>query len=148
MKDQQTTRSEGTELPSKSWQIVYDQDLDHRDFLQFVQQESQKWREHSFPPEHRTAELQALGVCEEAGELAHAVLKMKQGIRGSDVDHMNEAADAVGDIVIYLAGLCTSLGLNLQSSVYKAWLDVARRDWKANPETGDAEYLKDGPGVL
>jgi NTP pyrophosphatase (non-canonical NTP hydrolase) len=80
--------------------------------------------------------LQALGVCEEAGELAHAVLKMTQGIRGTEKEHLNEAADAVGDIVIYLAGLCSSLELSLQACVDEAWLQVLERDWSKNKETG------------
>jgi NTP pyrophosphatase (non-canonical NTP hydrolase) len=82
--------------------------------LDKLQKDSQEWREKSFPPEHRTAPLQALGVCEEAGELAHAILKMEQGIRGDTAAHMAEAIDAVGDIVIYLCGLCTTLGLNIE----------------------------------
>lgn len=101
-----------------------------------LQEESQAWREQSFPPEHRTAPLQALGVCEEAGELAHAVLKMEQGIRGSRDVHLMEAADAAGDIVIFLAGLCTSLGLNLGACVDSAWNQVKDRDWSQHKETG------------
>lgn len=123
----------------KPWATVYDRDLDPAQFLTWLQKNSQAWREHSFPPEHRTAPLQALGVCEEAGELAHAVLKMEQGIRGSRSEHVIAAADAVGDIIIYLAGLCTSLNINLHSCVYKAWLEVANRDWSQYKETGVAD---------
>lgn len=43
-----------------------------------------------------------LGMCEEAGELVHAVLKMSQGIRGSESDHADAIKDALGDILIYL----------------------------------------------
>jgi NTP pyrophosphatase (non-canonical NTP hydrolase) len=118
------------------WMIHHEPELDVRGFLKFLQSESQKWRQHSFPPEHRTASLQALGVCEEAGELAHAVLKMEQGIRGTRDEHLMEAADAVGDIVIYLAGLSTSLGLDLERCVKSAWAQVAQRNWKDYKETG------------
>jgi NTP pyrophosphatase (non-canonical NTP hydrolase) len=118
------------------WQVTYDQDLDPAQFLTWLQINAQKWREHSFPPEHRSVELQALGVCEEAGELAHAILKMKQGIRGSEVEHMTEARDAVGDIIIYLAGVCSSLGISLHSCVYAAWIGVAQRDWSKNKTDG------------
>jgi NTP pyrophosphatase (non-canonical NTP hydrolase) len=111
------------------------------DFLSFLQEESQRWREHSFPAEHRTPELQVLGVSEECGELAHAVLKMKQGIRGTDEDHLFEAADAVGDIVIYLAGVCSSLGLDLHACVSAAWWQVASRDWSVNKQDGRDESV-------
>lgn len=120
----------------KPWSVVYDQDLDTATFLTWLQRNSQAWREHSFPPEHRTAPLQALGVCEEAGELAHAVLKMEQGIRGDSEQHTKEVVDAVGDIVIYLAGLCTSLGISLQAAVYSTWIGVANRDWSKFKQDG------------
>lgn len=118
------------------WMIEHDQDLDTRGFLRFLQQESQQWRKHSFPPEHRTAPLQALGVCEEAGELAHAVLKMTQGIRGNEQEHTDAAADAVGDIIIYLSGVCTSLNIDMETAVKDAWRGVASRDWSKNKVDG------------
>ena len=104
--------------------------------LQELQDKTQLWREHSFPPEHRTAVMQALGGAEEAGELAHAILKMEQGIRGDKIKHVGEVADSVGDIIIYLAGICSSLDLDLQTCVEAAWAEVSKRDWSKNPETG------------
>jgi NTP pyrophosphatase (non-canonical NTP hydrolase) len=104
--------------------------------LRFLQQESQKWRQHSFPPEHRTAVLQALGICEESGELAHAVLKREQGIRGDDEQHSRDERDAVGDIVVYLAGFCSSRGYDLEACVKSAWRGVAQRDWTKNKIDG------------
>jgi NTP pyrophosphatase (non-canonical NTP hydrolase) len=44
-----------------------------------------------------------LGMIEEEGELAHAVLKSQQGIRGSADHHRAAALDAVADCFIYLA---------------------------------------------
>lgn len=126
------------ESERKPWSIVYDRDLDPDDFLTWLQKNTQAWREHSFPPQHRTAELQTLGVCEEAGELAHAVLKRVQGIRGTDKEHAEAEQDAVGDIMIYLAGFCTSRGYNLKACAYKAWLGVAQRDWSKYKEDGHA----------
>lgn len=107
--------------------------------LYILQRRSQEWRENSFPPEHRTAPLQALGVCEEAGELAHAVLKLEQGIRGTREHHIMTAADAVGDIIIYLAGVCSALELDLENCVADAWHEVSQRDWSKNKETGVSE---------
>src|SRR4051812_46355062 len=101
-----------------------------------LQHDTQMWREKSFPAEHRTAPLQALGVCEEAGELAHAVLKMEQGIRGEREDHLLEAEDAVGDICIYLMGLCEALGLSFESCIAGAWSQVQQRDWSQHKNDG------------
>jgi NTP pyrophosphatase (non-canonical NTP hydrolase) len=116
--------------------------------LDYLQAASQEWREKSFPPEHRTVELQALGVCEEAGELAHAILKMKQGIRGDAPKHLAEAIDAMGDIVIYMCGLATSLGLNLSDCVDYAWSEVLTRDWSKNKETGIEDERTGGAAGL
>lgn len=101
-----------------------------------LQSDTQIWREKNFPPEHRTPELQTLGVCEEAGELAHAVLKMRQGIRGTHEQHIAAIEDAAGDITIYLCGLFSNLGLDLEAAVSKAWTEVQTRDWKENPQDG------------
>lgn len=101
-----------------------------------IQRDTQEWREKCFPPEHRTPELQALGVCEEAGELAHALLKMKQGIRGDRIEHMAAIADAAGDIVIFLMGLCSSLDLDLETCIGAAWEQVARRNWALFKDDG------------
>jgi NTP pyrophosphatase (non-canonical NTP hydrolase) len=117
---------------------THDQDLDTRGLLRFLQDESQKWREHSFPPEHRTAVLQALGVSEESGELSHAVLKREQGIRGTDEEHATAEQDAVGDIIVYLAGFCTSRGYDLEHCVKLAWAGVCKRDWSKYKGDGHA----------
>lgn len=109
--------------------------------LSELQSDTQAWREKNFPPEHRTAELQALGVCEEAGELAHSVLKRFQGIRGTDAEHLAAIEDAAGDITIYLCGLFSSLGLDYEAAVSKAWTNVQQRDWQANPMDGRTDVI-------
>lgn len=80
--------------------------------------------------------MQALGVAEETGELCHHVLKMEQGIRGTAAEHLDGIADAVGDICIYLSGLCSALGLDFELCVRDAWNEVKERNWRANKETG------------
>lgn len=106
--------------------------------LDTLQAEARGWRMENFPPEHRTAPLHALGVCEEAGELAHAILKREQNIRGTQGEHTIKAADAMGDIIIYMVGLCDNLGLDLSTCVRKAWDEVKARDWKKDPIEGKA----------
>jgi NTP pyrophosphatase (non-canonical NTP hydrolase) len=101
-----------------------------------MQLEARAWRQKNFPEDTRTGVHQALGVCEEAGELAHHVLKDSQQIRGNE--HLAGIKDSVGDIVIYLSGLCDYYGIDLQSAVMDSWAQVKQRDWVKNPETGSS----------
>lgn len=77
------------------------------------------------------------GVSEEVGELAHAILKHDQKIRGFDNEEkFREAAgDAVADTVVYLTQLCTLLRLDFGTLVTETAHEVMQRDWKAKPET-------------
>jgi NTP pyrophosphatase (non-canonical NTP hydrolase) len=100
------------------------------------QQQTRMWRNANFPPEHRNSMSQALGVAEESGELAHAVLKLVQGIRGSESEHLLEAADALGDLFIYMCGAADALQLDLEDCIDNAWREVKRRNWKENPDDG------------
>jgi len=104
--------------------------------LRQIQDEAGQWREHNFPPADRTAAMQTLGVCEESGELAHAVLKDAQGIRGTHEEHLAEAKDAAGDIVIYLCGVADAMGFDLATAVETAWAQVKDRDWTQHKMTG------------
>lgn len=79
---------------------------------------------------------QLAGVTEEVGELAHAILKHDQKIRGfEDEEKFREAAgDAVADAVVYLNQLCTLLRLDFGTLVNCTAQEVMQRDWKAKPE--------------
>jgi NTP pyrophosphatase (non-canonical NTP hydrolase) len=66
-------------------------------------EERDKWVAKNFPDSYKTDTL--LGVVEELGELAHAHLKSKQGIRGTQSEHDEAAKDAIGDLVVYLLGV-------------------------------------------
>jgi hypothetical protein len=84
-----------------------------------------KWVAHNFPTTEDLAlpmEETCEGIVEELGELAHANLKSKQNIRGSQVEHEAAAKDAVGDIVVYLWGItgrqpATFIGKDFWSAV-------------------------------
>lgn len=79
-----------------------------------LQAEYLPWAEHNgFSPCPTYRPL--LGAMEELGELAHAQLKMEQGIRGSKVKHA-EAKDAVADVVIFSRGLLRRDGLRLSAT--------------------------------
>lgn len=101
-----------------------------------LQDEHIKWVEHNFPRRDRVDHI--LGAMEELGELAHAHLKMRLGIRGSHEEKRAQAADAVGDVIIFLCGYCSDMGFNLQEIMEKTWDKVKQRDWIVDPMNGRA----------
>lgn len=103
--------------------------------LNGVQEEVSKWlRRQPFGEQKGWEPL--LGIVEEVGELSHAYLKMTQGIRGSKREHEQKLADAVGDILIYLAGFCEANGIILEEAFFDAWKEVSGRDWAKFPKNG------------
>ena len=109
--------------------------------LETLQQEQNEWQNRNFP--NTTKHQCLLGVTEEVGELSHAHLKCEQGIRGTSDEHIAEAIDAIGDIVIFLAGYCNSNGYDLSECVTKAWEEVKNRDWSEKgrtPEKADKNF--------
>lgn len=102
--------------------------------LTTLQEERDRWIRHNFPRDELVDSI--LGAVEELGELAHAFLKEKQGIRGSNSELEAQMADAVADCVIYLAGVATHLGLDYGKLVQETWDQVKQRDWVAYPENG------------
>jgi NTP pyrophosphatase (non-canonical NTP hydrolase) len=98
-----------------------------------LQYMTEEWRNYNFPD--HTAEDQFLGMTEELGELAHAYLKMKQGIRTGE-NHAALEMDAIGDFIIYLCGYCSARGFMLSTCIGRAWSEVKDRDWIKYPRTG------------
>ena len=99
-----------------------------------LQSRLHKWRVRNFPD--ADAEQQLLGIVEEVGELAHAFLKGKQGIRGTRQSHSSEEMDAVGDILIYLAGFCSYRGYDMNGIYVFTTNKVMARDWIKYPFDG------------
>ena len=104
--------------------------------LRELQQESDKWRLKNFGKTSPTEML--LGISEELGELAHAQLKEIQNIRLNE-DHLNDAKDAVGDIVIFLCGYCSSRNWSIEEVTKESWKRVSKRDWIKFPINGRDE---------
>lgn len=105
--------------------------------LRRIQADVGRWRQEAYP-DTATVELQALGVAEESGELAHAVLKFKQGIRGYDLEKTRtEVADAIGDIIIYAMGVADCLGINVEEALYSTAHHVINRNITQGSDTGD-----------
>lgn len=96
------------------------------------------WEQKNFgeQPEYR----RVYGVMEELGELCHARLKAEQGIR-LDEDHAAKAKDAVGDMLVFLANLCSLNGWSLEDVITTTWAEVSQRDWTKNKNTGVAEVV-------
>lgn len=99
-----------------------------------LQQEQREWSLKNFGPHDAIDPL--LGAFEELGELAHAVLKQRQGIRGTAEEHEAAAKDAVADTIIFLADYCTCRGWDLGQIVAETWAFVRQRDWTANKKDG------------
>ena len=76
--------------------------------LQEIQSELKVWTEYNFG--HRTPEISILGMIEELGELSHAILKEKQGIRQSDF--LADKKDAIADLTIYVLDYLNSINKN------------------------------------
>ena len=106
--------------------------------LKTLQAEHKEWLAHNFPNQVDFPYHALLGVVEEVGELSHAHLKREQGIRGTAEKHHEDAKDAVGDIIIYLASYCNTMGYDLDACVSLAWTQVRDRDWQADPEGKNA----------
>jgi NTP pyrophosphatase (non-canonical NTP hydrolase) len=105
--------------------------------LRNLQVRHRLWLEHNFPNQQEHDAL--LGLVEEVGELAHAHLKASQGIRGTSLKHRDDAIDAIGDIIIYLASYCNTNGYDLEQCLISAWDEVKNRDWVKYPKDGKTE---------
>jgi NTP pyrophosphatase (non-canonical NTP hydrolase) len=101
-----------------------------------MQRDHKEWLSHNFPNQHPVDGF--LGMVEEVGELAHALLKHIQSIRGMTETAVTNAAveDALGDLFIYMMSFCNTNGYNLEAAIVHTWEKVRERDWQANPVDG------------
>lgn len=117
----------------RSWPIH----MHTRVVLEDFQRAQQQWSEANFGKHDYRQPF--MGLVEEVGELSHALLKQEQGIRGTREEHEAAAKDAVGDVMIYLADLCSTRGWSLEECLREAWDRVQKRNWKADPKKGGEE---------
>ena len=81
-----------------------------------IQEQVGAWSRYNFP---RNTPLEPmLGIIEEVGELAHAILKTNQGIRGTAEEHVAEERDAIGDAGIFLCDFAGRIGHSLFIGVH------------------------------
>jgi NTP pyrophosphatase (non-canonical NTP hydrolase) len=77
-----------------------------------------------------------LGMVEELGELAHAILKQAQGIRGTKEEHDEAIDDAIADLMVFTLDFAGRNNKDLESIFNRVWAKVKERDWKKNPQLG------------
>ncbi len=93
-----------------------------------IQKEQDVWSRKNFG--NKKVYQPILGAAEEVGELAHAYLKMEQGIRGTRQEHEAKMKDAVGDTCVFLMDLCNQMGWQLDEIIESTWNEVKKRNWK------------------
>ncbi len=87
--------------------------------LDDMQAEVAAWHRREFPKAKQ--EWLALIVCEEAGEVARAVLKLAQGIR-QETDWRAEVEKESADVLVALCALADRFGFSLE----QAWRERFR----------------------
>lgn len=102
-----------------------------------IQKEQREWAERNFGP--RNVQDPLMGLIEETGELAHALLKRRQNIRGEEAEHIAAARDAVGDVTIYLLDYCTARDLAVGPVVDAAY---ARNPYRERALRGDGRMTE------
>lgn len=122
---------------------VFEGDFPHPDEVQrsqgisnlsAMQDEVGKWADHNFAPGPLDPYM---GIVEEVGELSHALLKRKQGIRGMGEEEAQEAVeDALADMIIFALDFSYRNNIDLDDAVARTWAKVRQRDWVKYPETG------------
>lgn len=76
-----------------------------------IQDAVKGWSERNFPANTPLEPLE--GICEELGELAHARLKRRQGIRHTPEECVAMERDAIGDMGVYLCDFASRMGISL-----------------------------------
>ena len=84
--------------------------------LNEIQSELKVWTEYNFGKQ--TPEIPILGMIEELGELSHAILKEKQGIRQSDF--LADKKDAIADLTIYALNYLNAINCIYKDSITKS----------------------------
>lgn len=113
--------------------------------LEDFQEDVAQWSAHNFEPRYpdMKAVVDMVILAEETGELARAIVKTHQGIRGSAEQWRVEAMKESGDIMVMLANIANSVGFSLTGALEERWAEVRQRDFKKDtighgmPDGGD-----------
>jgi NTP pyrophosphatase (non-canonical NTP hydrolase) len=77
-----------------------------------------------------------LGMVEEVGEIAHAVLKMSQGIKGSRAKHEADVIDGIADLMVFTLDFAARNGLDAEKALEQVWAKVKLRDFTQDKQVG------------
>ena len=82
---------------------------------------------------------QALVLAEEVGEVARAIVKRQQGIRGSRAEWTTALRHEIADTQIALLALAESEGIDLPTEARRRWIEITNRNpTAARPAARDA----------
>lgn len=97
------------------------------------QRELNEWQKKNFGVSQ--VEDMVLGMAEEVGELAHWILKRKQGIReaSNGGDCKEEIADAFADVVVFGIQAMSYEGIDAEKAFSNTVKEVLARDFVNNP---------------
>lgn len=110
--------------------------------LSHIQKQLSIWRKKNFiyrklRKKEALALQHSLGMAEEAGEVAHNVLKAVHGIRdGQNGFDKEKIADGVIDTFIYGMALFDVLGIDAEKVLKEVIGEVLKRDWINDPQNG------------
>ena len=74
------------------------------------------------------------GVC--LGKLAHAHLKLEQGIRGNPAELVNSTHDMLQALVMICEDAAISYSVDVCDALSVTWSEVKKRDWQKNKING------------
>lgn len=96
------------------------------------QSQVKTWFMKNFPMESRVSIT--LGLCEETGEVARAVLKQAQGIRGTYEEWDAEIRKELGDVYLKLLQIAVFCDIDLDEAIKDRWETISQRDWVKDPK--------------
>ena len=77
-----------------------------------------------------------LGMVEEVGEIAHAILKHAQGIRGTREQHEADVIDGIADLIVFTLDFAARNGIDAERALTDVWAKVKQRNWTTAPLNG------------
>ena len=92
-----------------------------------TQAEVTAWLTDNFGPD-RSVEQQVLVLAEEVGELARAVVKRAQGIRGTHAEWTAQLHAEAADVLITLLAIAGTEGFDLTETAARKWAVITGRD--------------------
>lgn len=93
-----------------------------------LQTEINTWVQENFGPIDSLTQI--TNVLEELGELSRALLKRRQGIRGTYAEWTAEVHKELADVFISLLALAEQERVSILELTLERWEKVRERDWK------------------